>query len=111
MLFCLLSQNAVAPCDKCTGRCWAGERMGVQGKEDVGREGRLRLMSETLSPVKGAVPSAPETVGCCDEPSGLVFTGHEQFKSQEIMSAYFGPGRTPVRHPLAGSAVELWLYW
>lgn len=40
-------------------------------------------MSKTLAPVKGAVPSAPETVWCCNESSGLVFTGHEQFKSQK----------------------------
>lgn len=91
------------------GRCWAGERMSVQGKENVGQEGILRLMSETLSPVKGAVPSAPETVWCCDEPSGLVFTGHEQFKSQKqcLLILVLEERLTP----LAGSAVELWLYW
>lgn len=83
VLFCLLSQNAGTPCGKCTGRCWAGKRTSVQGKEHVGREGRLRLMSKTLAPVKGAVPSAPETVWCCNESSWLVFTGHEQFKSQK----------------------------
>lgn len=66
------------------GRCWAGGRASAQGKEkDVGREGTLRLMSETLSPVKWAVPSAPETAWCYDEPCGSVFTVREQLMSQK----------------------------
>lgn len=44
------------------------------------REGILRLISETLYPGKGAVPSTPETVWCYDEPCGLIFTVREQLK-------------------------------
>lgn len=80
VLFGLLSQNTGT---SVPGRCWAGGRASKQRKEEVGRGGMLRLMSETLSSAKGAVPSVPEIGWCYDEPCGFVFTVHGQLKSQK----------------------------
>lgn len=110
-LSCLLSQNTGTPCGKCTREVlgwWKGERAGEGEGCGPRRDTETNVRDPFSCEMSGAVCTRDRMVLWWAV--WISFYSSWAIDVSETMSAYFGPGRTPVRHPLAGSAVEVWLY-